>query len=154
MSTTEKGAAAGGVIGAGSGAIIGHQVGHTAGGALIGGAVGALAGGLIGSTAEQPAGKTQTYQNRQAYKQSYQSPCDAAYADFSRARSSQRTDDKIYYYKKGLRLCPDYYDAHYELGLLYKRLGNIEEAKYEFRRTLEIKPEHYDAREALRSLGY
>ncbi|MBI5117806.1 glycine zipper 2TM domain-containing protein [Candidatus Poribacteria bacterium] len=46
--TTEKGAIAGGAIGAGTGAIIGHQTGRGGEGALIGGAVGAVSGGLIG----------------------------------------------------------------------------------------------------------
>ncbi len=49
--TTQKGAATGGVIGAGVGAIIGHQSGHETEGAVIGGAGGAAAGALIGEQA-------------------------------------------------------------------------------------------------------
>ena len=45
ITTREKGALAGGALGAGMGAIIGNQVGHQGSGALIGGALG---GGLIG----------------------------------------------------------------------------------------------------------
>jgi hypothetical protein len=37
MNNTEKGAVAGGGIGAGAGALIGHATGHTGAGALIGG---------------------------------------------------------------------------------------------------------------------
>lgn len=48
ITTREKGALAGGALGAGTGAIIGNQVGHQGSGALIGGALGALGGGLIG----------------------------------------------------------------------------------------------------------
>jgi len=44
-----KGAAIGGVGGAGLGAIIGHQSGHTAEGALLGGALGAGGGYIIGN---------------------------------------------------------------------------------------------------------
>ena len=47
---TQRGAVAGGLLGAGAGAIIGHQSGHTAEGALIGGAAGATTGALIGNT--------------------------------------------------------------------------------------------------------
>ena len=47
-STGKKGAAIGGVTGAGLGAIIGHQSGETAAGAGIGAATGAVAGALIG----------------------------------------------------------------------------------------------------------
>jgi hypothetical protein len=52
-----KGAAIGGLGGAGLGAIIGHQSGHTAEGALLGGALGAGGGYIIGS--ERDKKKTQ-----------------------------------------------------------------------------------------------
>ena len=50
--TTQKGAVAGGALGAGVGAIIGHQSGHTTEGALIGGGAGALGGALVGDAAD------------------------------------------------------------------------------------------------------
>ena len=50
---TQKGAAVGGVAGAGLGAIIGHQSGHTGEGAVIGGAAGAIGGAIIGNQMEQ-----------------------------------------------------------------------------------------------------
>jgi uncharacterized protein YcfJ len=58
----QKGAAIGGVSGAGLGAIIGHQSGHTKEGALIGGVAGALGGALIGDAIDkrQPQTPTQT----------------------------------------------------------------------------------------------
>ena len=46
--TTQQGAAVGGLGGATVGGIIGHQSGHGVGGAAIGGAVGALGGMLVG----------------------------------------------------------------------------------------------------------
>ena len=58
MSNTEKGAAAGGVIGAGTGALIGSATGHTGAGALIGGAVGALSGGLVGNAIDKSEERT------------------------------------------------------------------------------------------------
>jgi len=53
---TQRGAATGGLIGAGAGAIIGHQSGNTLGGALIGGAAGATAGGLYGNQRDKQQG--------------------------------------------------------------------------------------------------
>ena len=53
---TQRGAATGGLIGAGAGAIIGHQSGNTLGGALIGGAAGATAGGLYGNQRDKEQG--------------------------------------------------------------------------------------------------
>jgi len=50
---TQRGAATGGLLGAGAGGIIGHQSGRGLEGALIGGAAGAAAGGLYGSARDQ-----------------------------------------------------------------------------------------------------
>ena len=46
--TTQKGAAVGGLGGAALGGIIGHQSGHGGEGAAIGAAVGAISGALVG----------------------------------------------------------------------------------------------------------
>lgn len=46
--TTQKGAAVGGLGGAALGGIIGHQSGHGAEGAAIGAGIGAVSGALIG----------------------------------------------------------------------------------------------------------
>ena len=48
LTTREKGAGLGVLVGAGSGAIIGSTVGHAAMGAAIGGPVGLIVGALIG----------------------------------------------------------------------------------------------------------
>jgi len=48
LTTREKGALAGGAIGAGAGAVIGSASGHTGTGALIGAGVGVVSGVLIG----------------------------------------------------------------------------------------------------------
>ena len=48
LTTREKGALAGGAIGAGAGAAIGSQTGHAGTGALIGAGLGAVSGAVIG----------------------------------------------------------------------------------------------------------
>lgn len=53
LTTREKGALAGGAIGAGAGAIVGSQVGHTGTGALIGAGVGAVSGAVIGDAIQR-----------------------------------------------------------------------------------------------------
>lgn len=50
---TQRGAATGGLIGAGAGAIIGNQSGRPLEGALIGGAAGAGIGGAYGNARDQ-----------------------------------------------------------------------------------------------------
>jgi hypothetical protein len=59
MSNGEKGALAGGGIGAGTGALIGSATHHAGAGAVIGGAVGALAGGLTGHAIDESERKQQ-----------------------------------------------------------------------------------------------
>ncbi len=59
MSNTEKGALAGGGIGAGAGALIGSATHHTGVGAVAGGALGALAGGLTGNAIDESEKKQQ-----------------------------------------------------------------------------------------------
>ncbi len=50
---TQRGAATGGLLGAGLGAIVGHQSGRALEGAAVGGAAGAGAGALYGSARDQ-----------------------------------------------------------------------------------------------------
>lgn len=50
---TQRGAVAGGLLGAGTGAIIGHQSGHGLEGAALGGALGAGAGAMYGNARDQ-----------------------------------------------------------------------------------------------------
>lgn len=59
MTTTDKGVATGGLLGAGTGALIGNATGHTGAGAIIGAGVGALTGGLIGNSIEESEKRTE-----------------------------------------------------------------------------------------------
>lgn len=58
LTEREKGAVAGGAIGAGTGAIIGSASGHAGTGAAIGGAVGAVTGAVIGGAIQGQQEKT------------------------------------------------------------------------------------------------
>ena len=53
QNNTQKGAALGGLAGAGVGAIVGKQLGNTGAGALVGAGTGALAGGLLGNAQDK-----------------------------------------------------------------------------------------------------
>jgi len=53
MNNTERGAAAGGILGAGTGALVGGATGHPGAGALVGAGVGAVSGGLIGNAVDK-----------------------------------------------------------------------------------------------------
>jgi surface antigen len=53
MNNTERGAATGGILGAGAGALVGGASGHPGAGALVGAGVGAVSGGLIGNAVDK-----------------------------------------------------------------------------------------------------
>src|SRR5260370_23649096 len=70
MSNTTKGAAVGGVLGAGSGALIGNALGRPGAGALIGGGLGALGGAAVGHGMDSnQAQHEQTQQQLQVQQQ-------------------------------------------------------------------------------------
>ncbi len=53
MNSRDKGAATGGLLGAGLGAIIGHKTGSAGAGVAIGAGLGAISGGLVGNSMDQ-----------------------------------------------------------------------------------------------------
>ncbi len=71
LSTREKGALAGGALGAGTGAIVGSTVGAPGAGAAIGGAIGAGIGMLIGNELQNTE-IVQTRMQSQLYAQQNQ----------------------------------------------------------------------------------
>ena len=64
FSNAEKGALAGGTIGAGTGAIIGSATGHAGPGIAIGAGLGALSGALLGNTADQTENENRAVEDR------------------------------------------------------------------------------------------
>lgn len=67
--------------------------------------------------------------------------CQRAGDDFRLARDAKDTEDSIFYYRRGLRLCPNEETARNELGELYLKIRQYDDAAQEFRRVLEINPE-------------
>ena len=57
-----------------------------------------------------------------------------------------------YYLKKAFFLDPEYPLNSYQLGLTYKALNNIEEAKKMFTRCLELSPSYTDAEKELNKI--
>ncbi|MBM3247944.1 MAG: tetratricopeptide repeat protein [Candidatus Omnitrophica bacterium] len=55
-------------------------------------------------------------------------------------------------FKKAIDLDPEYADAHYNLGALYFRMGNLLDAKKMWQKVLKLKPDHIYAKEQLLDL--
>jgi tetratricopeptide (TPR) repeat protein len=51
-----------------------------------------------------------------------------------------------------LHLSPNYAPAYFNRGIIYFRLGHMRDAISDFRKTLELNPQHDGARRALKQL--
>ncbi len=58
-------------------------------------------------------------------------------SDFSETEAS--------HYKKAISLCPDFYNAHYNLGLIYKKAKKFEDAIKEFKEAIRVKSDFSEA---------
>jgi outer membrane lipoprotein SlyB len=78
--------------------------------------------------------------------------CMDAESEASRARNAASDTDKLFYYRRALRLCKTKPEYHVEIGRVYASIGRREEAEFEFSRALEIDPENRNAQDELTML--
>ena len=75
--------------------------------------------------------------------------CTEAESEATRARGSASDADKLFYFRRAIRLCPEQADYYVELGKVYLNIGRTEEAQSEFSKALELDPENEAAQEEL-----
>ena len=75
--------------------------------------------------------------------------CSDAEAEATRARTAATDTDKIFYYRRALRLCKSQPNYHIEIGKVYASIGRKEEAESEFSKALEIDPNNSEAQDEL-----
>jgi len=75
--------------------------------------------------------------------------CSDAEAEATRARTAATDTDKIFYYRRALRLCNTKPNFHIEIGKVYASIGRKEEAELEFSKALEIDPNNSEAQDEL-----
>ena len=63
-----------------------------------------------------------------------------------------RTADAFAQYQEALRLDPDYAEAYNNLGILYAKAGQVEQARTQWETALKLKPGYEDARRNLQKL--
>ena len=80
------------------------------------------------------------------------SECKQASAEVQRAKSSVSDADRLFYYRRAVRLCSGEPTYHVEIGKLYINLGRTEDAKFEFRQAIDLDPSNQPAREQLGKL--
>jgi len=57
----------------------------------------------------------------------------------------KRYDEAEASYRQGLSLRPDFAEAHYNLGELFKKTKHLAEAEASYRQALALKPDYADA---------
>ncbi len=75
--------------------------------------------------------------------------CVKAREESDRAKQSKSVADRLFYYRRALRLCPESSDYHFEIGKLYSVIGRTEDAKEEFRQALARNSANDSARHEL-----
>lgn len=156
FSAKEKGTAAGAAGGAATGAVIsGATGGNVLGGAAIGGLAGGLAGYFFGDrvfkddrAVAQPSSSTSG-----ASAAASSGDCQQANDVFRQAVEANDLQRKAQLYQQGLTLCPNNAYAHNDLGTVYLRMGRTDDARAEYRRALELKPDLEETRRNLELLG-
>lgn len=92
---------------------------------------------------------------REQSKRDYASSprCVDAEAEAKRARTSDSDADRLYYYSRALKLCPESSQYHLEAGKVYADIGRKEDAEMEFRQAIDLDPDNVEAQRALDLLG-
>ena len=75
--------------------------------------------------------------------------CSQAAGEVRRAESAVENADRLFHYRRALRLCPQNASMHAGLAGVYKRLNRLEDAEFEYQEALRLEPELESARQGL-----
>lgn len=78
--------------------------------------------------------------------------CKGATAEVSKAKSAKDSGDKLFHYRRALRICPQDASIHKELGALYASLGRKEDASFEYQEALKVNPQDEEAKSKISEL--
>ena len=67
--------------------------------------------------------------------------CMSAFDEAEKARQSQENAEKLFHFRRALRLCPDEALFHNGLGEVYLSLGRRDDAQFEFNEALRLDPQ-------------
>jgi tetratricopeptide (TPR) repeat protein len=75
--------------------------------------------------------------------------CDKAKLEIDRAENASSDADRLFYYRRALRLCPTNSELHVRMGEVFNSIGRTEDAAFEFRQAIDLDPNNANAREGL-----
>ncbi len=75
--------------------------------------------------------------------------CGQAQEEADRAKRAVSDADRLFYYRRALKLCPSEPRYHLEIGQVYAAIGRKEDAKFEFRQVLDLEPGNVQANQEL-----
>jgi len=78
--------------------------------------------------------------------------CRKAFDEVSRITPDTEKSERLFYYRRALRLCPGEAAFHNGLGEVYLVLNRREDAEFEFREALRLNPAYETARNNLKSI--
>lgn len=79
--------------------------------------------------------------------------CKEAHSEAGRARLVEDSADKLYHYRRALRLCPGTAQYHLELGETYLAMNRASDAEFELREALRLDPQLATAEQLLAKSG-
>jgi len=88
-----------------------------------------------------------------AVRQPSSPECVEAREEFRQGSALQENSDKLFHYRRALRLCPEDPAIQNAMGELYVSLGRIDDAQYQFQEALRIEPGYQTARQNLANLS-
>ena len=78
--------------------------------------------------------------------------CREAEGEISKVNGNTETADRLFHYRRALRLCPDNTQYHNTLGEIYLSLGRKADAEFEFKEALRLNPANPAAQKNLSTL--
>jgi uncharacterized protein YcfJ len=75
--------------------------------------------------------------------------CAQADSEATRGREATSDADKLFYFRRAIRLCPTAANYYVEVGKVYVTIGRTEDAQHEFNKALELDPENEAAQNEL-----
>ena len=103
-------------------------------------------------TAPEPSPSAEFSRDGATDQASLTSECLRARDEVRAAEQALETPDKLFHYRRALRLCPDSAEFHNGLGEIYVTLNRDEDAQFEFQEALRLNPELGAARGNLQAL--